>query len=352
MTEPIVGREPAHADNHEISLLALASVVLRWRRTIVAMGLSGAVLGLAWGLLSPRIYVSDATFIPQGSEAGVSGLSLVKSQLGIVMPSTGATWGPPLYVELLRSTSLLEPIALDTVVVTEEGGRRVAIMDLLKVEGTTSERRAEATVRALKAIVRASEEKTIGAVRLSVSTRWPSVSLALAERLVHSVNQFNLQTRKSTAAAERQFVEVQAREAERGLREVEDRLQSFLQRNRNISGSPDLAFEHDRLQRAVALRQQVYTSLVQNREEVKIREVRDTPVITVLQGPRLPLLGEARKSAQKGFLGGLAGGILGLLIAFIAQGVAATRREPTNEAREFLALMADATPNFLRKRPL
>ena len=164
------------------------------------------------------------------------------------------------------------------------------------------------------------------------------------------VNQFNLETRKSQATAERQFVEVQAAAAEQDLRATEDRLQSFLQRNRDISGSPELAFERDRLQRDVGLRQQVYTSLVQSREEAKIREVRDLPVITVIENPSLPTVGEPRRAALKTVFGGLAGGIVGVLIAFIAYWIAGARMGPSDEEREFFQLMDAATPRFLRRR--
>lgn len=349
MTEPSAGPAPVLQDDDEISLFAVASVLFRWRRTIIALGLFGTMLGLAAGLLSKRVYMSAATFIPQGSEGGASGLALAASQFGIRVPSSAGGWGPPIYVELLRSQALLEPIALDTVVVSEEGGRRVALLDLLEVEAPTPARRTDLAVRALGGIVKASEDKKLGAVKVSVATRWPSVSLALAERLVRGVNQFNLETRKSQAAAERQFVEVQAGEAERALRGAEDRLQSFLQRNRAFSSSPELAFERDRLQRDVALRQQVYATLLQNREEARIREVRDTPVITVLEDPRLPVVGEARNSVRKGVLGGLAGGMLGVLIAFLAQGMAGVRRQPSDEAREFFQLLEEARPRFLRR---
>jgi uncharacterized protein involved in exopolysaccharide biosynthesis len=349
MTEPLARPLPAYQVDEEESLLALASTLLRWRRTIIGLGLFGAMVGLASGLLSTRVYMSAATFIPQGAEGGASGLALAASQFGIRMPSSGGgAWGPPVYVELLRSQALLEPIALDTVVVGE--GRRVALMDLLKVEAPTPARRTDLAVRALRRIVKAGEDKKLSAVKLSVATEWPSVSLALAERLVRGVNQFNLETRKSQAAAERQFVEVQAGEAERALREAEDRLQLFLQRNRAIADSPELAFQHDRLQRDVALHQQVYTSLVQSREDAKIREVRDTPVITVLESPRLPVVGEARNSVKKGVLGGFVGGMLGVLIAFLAQGVASARRVPNEEAREFFRLVDEATPRFLRRK--
>lgn len=350
MTEPAADLDPAYADHDEISLLALGSVLLSWRRTIIAFGFLGAIVGLAKGLTSTRVYVSTATFIPQGSDAGASGLAMAASQFGIRIPTTsGGAWQPPVYVELLRSQTLLGRIAQDTVVVAERGGRRVAIMDLLEIDAPTPARRTDIAVRALRDRVKPSEDRKLNAVKLSVTTPWPSVSLALAERLVRGVGTFNLETRKSQAAAERQFVEAQALAAEKDLREAEDRLQVFLQRNR-VTGAPELAFQKDRLEREVALRQQVFNSLLQNREEARIREVRDTPVITVLEEPRLPSFGEPRRSVLKGLLGGVVGLVMGILVAFVAREFKGARRAPTDEAQEFFKLLEEATPRFLRRR--
>ena len=135
--------------------------------------------------------------------------------------------GAPIYLELVRSRALLEPIALDTVTVTELGGRRVALTDLLGVDPEIPARRLDRTVHKLESIVSAREDKGIGAVRLSVATPWASVSLWIAEQLVSGADKFNLKTRKSQAGEERRFVEERATEAERALRLAEDRLQSF-----------------------------------------------------------------------------------------------------------------------------
>jgi len=124
----------------------------------------------------------------------------------------------------------------------------------------------------------------------------------------------------------------------------------MLQFNRAIANSPELGFQRDRLQREVSLRQQVYASLMQSREDAKIREVRDTPVLTVLESPRLPVVGEARNSVKKALLGGFAGGMLGVLVAFFLHALAVKRRRPDEAAREFFQLIEDATPRFFRPR--
>ncbi len=348
MPKLTTGIEPISGDE-EISLLALGSSLLRRRWMISVLIASGILIGLAYGLLSTRVYRSSAVFIPQSSEGGATGLAMAASEFGIRLPATsGSSWGPAVYVGLLESRALLEPIARDTVVVSEDGSQRIAVVDLLDTQAPNAERRIELAVRRLRGMVSASEVKTLGGIQVSVTTKWPSVSLAIAQRLVRGVNEFNLRkTRKLQATAERQFAETQASDAEGLLRAAEDRLQSFLQANRITIGSPQLSFERDRLQRGVLLRQQLYSALLQNREEARLREVRDTPVIVILEEPQLPLVGESRKVAQKTLIGALFGGFVGALIVFLSGWWATLRGTSNKEAREFIRLLQDATPRSL-----
>lgn len=334
----------------EISLLAVANVVLRARRSVAALAGIGALIGLAIALLTPRVYTAKAKFIPGGADNNPNGIALAASQFGIRLPSSSGTWGPPVYAELLRSRVLLEPVLLDTITVAEERGRHTTVLDLLNVHEASAPRNADVGVRRLAQWVSAEANPELGAVSLTVTTKWPSVSLALADRLVRGVGTFNVERRRSQAAAERQFVDAQAAEAERSLRDAENALQDFLQRNREYSGSPQLAFERDRLQREVSLRQQVYTSLLQNREDARIREVRDTPVMTVIEDPRLPVVPEPRNAVLKFILGALAGFLVGAVSALFKHGFDDSMTNTNSDAREFMRLLGDVVPRMRRRR--
>src|SRR5688572_27702693 len=199
MTEPALVRRPIREDE-EVSLLTVGTVVVRHRRLILSLAVVGALLGFLTGLRSGRVYQSDATFIPETSDRSVSEIALAASQFGIRLPTgSSGSWGPQAYVEILRSRALLKSIVLDTLVVAEEGNRRVAVMDLLRVDAPTQARRIDLAVEALQSLVSATVVSTLGAVHVTVRTRWPSVSYGLAELLVRGVNRFNLETRKSRA---------------------------------------------------------------------------------------------------------------------------------------------------------
>lgn len=350
MIERNLGEKAGQEHDTEITLLAVANVLLRSRRMIGVLSVAGAVLGLTLALLSPRVYTASAKFIPGNSESTPSGLALAASQFGINIPNSTGGWGPAVYAELLGSRALLEPLVFDTVVVAEEGGRREAVSKLFGINEGSAAKNADFGVRRLAEHIRAQTVPELGAVSLTVTTRWASVSLAMADKLVRGVGTFNVERRRSQAAAERQFVDAQAAESERALREAENALQVFLQRNRDYGGSSQLAFERDRLQREVSLRQEVYTSLLQSREEARIREVRDTPVITVIEDPRLPVIAEPRGTVFKTVLGAFAGFLLGAVTALFRYGFADPQRARNADAREFVSLLGDVVPRMHRRK--
>jgi uncharacterized protein involved in exopolysaccharide biosynthesis len=99
----------------------------------------------------------------------------------------------------------------------------------------------------------------------------------------------------------------------------------------------------------VNLRQQVYNSLEQSREEARIREVRDIPVITVLETPRIPVIPEPRGSLFKMIAGGATATILGILFALVMNALSELKRDRSPAAQEFSQLVREATPALLRR---
>jgi uncharacterized protein involved in exopolysaccharide biosynthesis len=204
---------------------------------IASLALFGAVIGLIDGLLTRRTFASSATFIPQDADAGLSGLALAASQFNVKLPAMGGAWGPAVYVELLQSPVLLEPIATDTLTVPELGNQRITLIDLLKVRGASRAERLERAEIALRNLITARELRSLNAVELTVRTHWPSVSATIARQLVDGVNKFNVSSRRTQASAEREFIEQRVEVAAAALRAAEDRLATFLQQNR-VTGSP------------------------------------------------------------------------------------------------------------------
>jgi uncharacterized protein involved in exopolysaccharide biosynthesis len=198
-------------------------------------------------------------------------------------------------------------------------------------------------------MVTSSVNRTTGVVEISVATPWPSVSLAITKRVVDHVNEYNLQNRKFQATAELRFTEDRLNEAHQALGTAEERLQSFLRSNRQVGGSPDLTFERDKLQRDVSFQQALYISLAQAYEQVRIRQLRDTPSIGLFETPWVSAVPNARYRSLRALLGLILGGLAGLTVLFLRKVLAERRASDDADAVEFFGLLAEAKRRLTRR---
>ena len=190
--------------------------------------------------------------------------------------------------------------------------------------------------------------RATGIVEVQVVSPWRSVSLAIASALADGVNDYNQRTRQGQAAAERRFIESRLEEAKSDLGEVEDRLSVHIAANRRIDASPELTFERDRLQRELALKQGVYESLAQAYEDARIREVRDTPVLTMVEPPSAPTTPLSRGRLKRLILGMVLGGFVAVFTVIASMFVNRLHNRGGTEVEEFLGTLHEAKDGLLR----
>lgn len=343
-------RPPRRSDpvGSEISLIRLINIVLDRRSLVAATSLALFVLVVTVTLLLPRTYTVESSFTPQ-SERMPSNLAGIAAQFGVALPSGDAGANPDFYVELLQSRRILsETIKAKYTFPTDTGEVTGTLVDILEIEAETDGERQEMALRRVRGMVEAELDRPSGVVTLAVESENPHLSARIAQHLLDLLNRFNLETRQSQAAAERRFTEVRLTEAKEELLGVENRLQSFLELNRDIGTSPLLRFRQDRLQREVDIRQAVVSALAQNYEQARIDEVRDIPVITVVEAPEPPALPDRRMLLLRGVLALVAGALLGALIAFFLAFVQASRTDTADELDEFRRLKRAAALDIRR----
>lgn len=347
-------------NGRETSLLGLMNTVLRQRRVIV--GVTGAVFLLVVGVtvMLPRTYTATGTFLPQTEESSLSRFSGLAAQFGFSLGATAGGESPEFYVQLLRSREILGRVVQDTFLFEGRTGfwvwgdsarRRGTLMDFWGIEDEAPGKRRELAIEELRGQSDASADRETQTVQLRVTTRWPDLSRQVAERMLGLVQEFNLKTRQSQAASEREFIEGRLGAARQELRSVEDGLEQFLLDNREFRSSPTLQFQYDRLQQEVSLQQQVVVSLVQAYEQARIEEVRNTPVLTMVEEPERPARPDRRRLALKGILGILAGGVLGVFLALFREVMAVGRGAAPDEFQEFVRLRREAAKDVRRLIP-
>ena len=336
------------SQSEAFTVLGLINVILRRRDPIVAVAVLAVAFVAILSLTRPRTFTSVASFAPQAQRLP-SNMSGLAAQLGIAIPGGEISQSPQFYEDLLSSREILGRLVDTTFQIPTVGGERATTLaDFFRIGIADSARRREETMQRLRNVITTSLSAKTGVVGVSVSTQSAVLSRALVQRLLEEVNRFNLVNRQSQAAAERQFTEHRLEEVKNELRVAENSLQAFLTDNRAYQNSPQLRFEQDRLAREVSLRQSLYTSMAQAYEQARIEEVRDTPVITIVEHPDLPARPDARGTVKKSVLALLAGAFLGLVLTIVVEIFDAGRlRDDDYEA--FLRLRYDAVADL--KKP-
>jgi uncharacterized protein involved in exopolysaccharide biosynthesis len=319
-----------------VPVYSAVATLLRHARPILLTGLLAAVGIVGYALLRPREYTVESSFVPQNRRSSQGTISALAAQLGLAVPGLDAGHGPAFYVDLLASEQLLEQLADESFTLAGAGGERTTtLVEWYDVDGDTPAIRREAAVDELRDDVKAAVTTKTGVVRLAVTLTDPALATQVNERLLALLNDFNLHSRQSQAGQERRFTERRLDEVRADLRRAEERVAAFLSRNREYANSPQLRFEYERLDREVDIQQQLFTTLAQAYEQAKIDEVRDTPIVSVIERPNVPARPDARFLAVKAIIALLAGGLLGLLGALAGDFVRRSRARDAAAYQQF-----------------
>jgi uncharacterized protein involved in exopolysaccharide biosynthesis len=319
------------------TVFSLLDDVVGHLRLVLGISLAAALVTSAIVLIMPATYASSASFVPESQSqqrlpASLTGLA---SQLGVNIGNEPSR-SPPFYADLLRSREILERVLSARVPNPFGKTDSVAVSDLYRIKGETSELRVEDGVKALRNKIAVAVDQRTGVVRFDVEARTPTGARDVARLLLQQVSSFNVDTRQSIARNRRLFVEGRVAAAERDLEAAENALRGFYDRNRQWQNSPQLRFEEQRLGRQVSVQQELYLTLRREYETARIEEVNNIPLLTVIDEPNVP----GRRIRPKRTVTVL---LTTLVIALLACGVA-IGIERHHE------LLASGEPDYLRLR--
>jgi uncharacterized protein involved in exopolysaccharide biosynthesis len=340
---------PAEGEGR-VSLLRVSAAIMRHRMLVFGISILALAATATRILLAPRSFTTESSFIPQSSSAE-SSFSGLAAQFGVALPIGEPGRTPEFYASLITSRQVLGAVVDTPFVLPGRGG--VMLVDVYESSGETPELRRDDAIMELEDNLDASVDPTSGTVQIQATAADPVLALMINQRVLALINEFNLHTRQSQAAMERRFTEGRLEEVRGELRAAEDRQQAFLQRNRDYQNSPELLFQAERLGREVDFRQQLYSVLSESYEKAKIDEVRDTPVITVVERPELPVSPDPRGLIKWGLAAMILGFTLGTIIALSREAVARSRNEEQAEFAEFDELWRSSKDDLLHPwRPL
>ena len=329
---------PAVPRSDEISVVSVINVILRHRVMIITLMLLFGFYNGFKSITSPKYYTVESQFLVKGSRAPGQFGGLAAS-LGININGGDVGQSPQFYLDLLEAKAILWPIAqMNYTVKTDTGVISGNLIKIFNIKDPRPNVARAKVIDALKGAIASTSSLKTGVITVLVHSGRPDLAVQISSNLLNQVNIYNLTRRQEQAAGEKAFVQRQVDEKRAELRQAESELRQFLESNRMYAQSPELILERTRLQRAVDMRNILYTSMLQSYEAARIDEMRDLPVISIIEPPEMPIQNDPRGGARKTLIGLAIGLVLGIVIAFFREKMAANKEAQTDEFVEFSEL--------------
>ncbi len=127
--------------------------------------------------------------------------------------------------------------------------------------------------------------------------REPSLAAEVLNTVIAETDKF-MRLKKTTNASEQlKWIEERLTQVEAELRNAEDALKNFRERNRRVADSPQLLLEQERFMRDVQVKSTVFIELKRQAELAKIEEIKNITIVNVLDEARAPVKKERPKRA-------------------------------------------------------
>ena len=323
------------ANTDEINLIDVFLKLWRFRKFIIFFTFGVAVVAVIYSLMQDPQYEASVKLYKETSEGQSSRVQSLASQFGMGGALQGG--GGQFSIEDLLNSRNLNKRILYKKWKTEAYKDSVNLINYWEIEGETEEQKIYQALGTIKNKVSLDKDEKTGLITIKVMMAEPQLAADVANYITEIISDY-VQTERQTSTRENlKYIEKRLETVKQELKEAEESLKRFRERNRVISKSPELQMKQSRLQRKVNIKQQVYLKLEQEREMTEVELVKETPVINVLDEAVKPEQRAKPKRKLIVIVGTFAGFFLSILLVVLRYVWIYVKRE-INERGESLKL--------------
>jgi uncharacterized protein involved in exopolysaccharide biosynthesis len=300
----------------EIALIPIVmSIVVRIMRhkyLFASIFILICAAAFAIALYSTPFYSTSAKMIYQTSKgSGSSGLSTLAALAGVSTPKDD----PSAYLnDVIFSKRVMFPILERKWQLAGSGSPEadsVLLEEFWKVKLDTTVKNWElkknyALLERLSNYISFAQDKKTSVITLSTEFEDPQVAYDVNLFLLQELNNVLVNKMNYKASENRRFIEERLAEVKEALAAAENVLKNYRLRNRLRAGDPADQLEEERLQRDVLINQEITIELQRQYEMAKIEEVKDLPVLDIIDPPMLPIEKSKPKRRKIVLIGGVA----------------------------------------------
>ena len=238
-------------------------------------------------------FTSSARILPASNNKNqVSGFA---AQFGVsIGSSTTDISAAELYPDIIKSRILAKALLKRKFQIFTSDTASKTLLSILTSKNTDSVNYDSGPlifkgINKLKNIISIKSSKRSPLIDITANANDPKLArdivLAIIDELDSIQNKFKLNRIKE----KRIFIENRIKGLDVDLSKSEEELKKFREQNRNISSSPALLLQQERLIRDLSVLTQLYITLKNEYEQIQIEEVENSRMFVVLDEPEIPL---------------------------------------------------------------
>ena len=353
-------QQPMPPYYYEEDTISLSDILLVLAKQLKLLIITPLVLGFLTALyvlfISQPVYVSSAKIMSSGGGSSTSQLQGLAAQFGVSVPSAtneGAQW---VYTDLIKSRTLARAL-LDRKFDTDEYGPEKSLLQILTYGDEEPEVGPDTLIKvgieSYLEMIDVAQDKISSIYTITVNAFEPQFAADLCAALIEELDEHQRGYKTEKVKETRLFIEGRIVDVQKELEKAEEALKDFVDRNRQIQGSPALLLEQQRLTREATVLTGVFTTLKQQLEMTKIDEVKESALVQVLDPPEAPLYRDKPKRKLSVLLSLILGFGLAVVVAFVKEYASNSDDEEKGKLKEITELtksnIADLIP-FRKKK--
>ena len=161
------------------------------------------------------------------------------------------------------------------------------------------------------------EDRRTGLIQVNIEMESPNLAAEVANFIGSEIQSYIQKQNTAKAVKEKLFISGRLIVVKGELEKLEEDLKEFKERNRGYEVSPELFMIYSQKFREAEAKKQVYVTLQQQLELARISEVKQTPIINILDEAKPPVSKSRPNRAIVSLLSLLAGFLFGASISII-----------------------------------
>ncbi len=295
--EPPQANSEAPGAQRAITWETIFFAVWLYKKYIALFVGAATLVAIIFSLLATPLYTSRTSILPELSKEkalGLAGLSSLAEATGIGLGEAPIS---RLYPMIVRSERILRPVIYHKY----STKKHTEPADLAEYWGITSDnknREFESGLSKLRRRMDIVYDARLGTISIEIRMEEPQLAADVANQIAAELDDYTRTKRRTNATLQREFIEQRMKEVEEQLGRSEMALKEFRERNRRIIDSPQLMLEQERLAREVQINSTVFIELKKQLEVAKIEEIKNIPIINVLDVARPAVVRSSPKRAR------------------------------------------------------